>query len=472
MTPRFSPTRIAWISALACWTLVCGCTVGPNYKKPNVDVPTTYRNATPDEMAAGNGPTFGEMKWWDVFKDEQLQGLLRTALKNNYDIRIAATRVLQAQAQLGITRADQYPTVSAGANVNGTRYPKTNVSQPYEYTSGQVALTAAWELDFWGKYRRATEAARANLLASEWNQRGVINTLIANVATAYFQLRNQDYQLEISKQTLTSRQDSLKLTQALEQNGSVSLVDVRQAEQLVYTASAQIPALEKGIAQTEDLLSTLLGENPTDMARGLKLTEQPHPPSVPAGLPSTLLERRPDIQSAEQALVAANAQIGVARAAYFPDISLSAEGGFQSDALVRLFGGPAGLWSFGPQLAQPIFTAGKIHSQVKGAEAAEQQALLTYEQTIQNSFQDVSDALIAYRKNREFREQQELLTEATRGADELSKTRYQGGIASELEVLTSETNYFDAQLTLAQARSDELTAYVTLYSALGGGWQQ
>jgi multidrug efflux system outer membrane protein len=327
-------------------------------------------------------------------------------------------------------------------------------------------------LDFWGKYRRATEAARANLLAGEWNQRGVINTLIANVATAYFQLRNQDYQLEISKQTLTSRQDSLKLTQALEQNGSVSLVDVRQAEQLVYTASAQIPALEKGIAQTEDLLSTLLGENPTDMARGLKLTEQPHPPSVPAGLPSTLLERRPDIQSAEQALVAANAQIGVARAAYFPDISLSAEGGFQSDALVRLFGGPAGLWSFGPQLAQPIFTAGKIHSQVKGAEAAEQQALLTYEQTIQNSFQDVSDALIAYRKNREFREQQELLTEATRGADELSKTRYQGGIASELEVLTSETNYFDAQLTLAQARSDELTAYVTLYSALGGGWQQ
>ena len=246
MTPRFSPTRIAWISALACWTLVCGCTVGPNYKKPNVDVPTTYRNATPDEMAAGNGPTFGEMKWWDVFKDEQLQGLIRTALKNNYDIRIAATRVLQAQAQLGITRADQYPTVSAGANVNGTRYPKTNVSQPYEYTSGQVALTAAWELDFWGKYRRATEAARANLLASEWNQRGVINTLIANVATAYFQLRNQDYQLEISKQTLTSRQDSLKLTQALEQNGSVSLVDVRQAEQLVYTASAQIPDARKG----------------------------------------------------------------------------------------------------------------------------------------------------------------------------------------------------------------------------------
>jgi outer membrane protein, multidrug efflux system len=462
----------ALTAAVMSAAFIGGCTVGPKYKKPDVDVPTTYRNATADETATAAGPSFGDAKWWTVFQDEQLQQLIRTALKNNYDLRIAATRVLQAQAQLGITRADQYPTVNASANITSTRYPKTTVSEPYQINAGQVALTAAWELDFWGKYRNATKAARANLLASEWNQRGVLNTLISNVATAYFQLRDQDFQLEISKQTLASRQDSLKLTQALEQNGSVSLVDVRQAEQLVYTASAEIPALEKQIGQTEDLLSTLLGENPTDIARGLRLTEQPHEPSVPAGLPSTLLERRPDIQAAEQQLIAANAQIGVARAAYFPDISLSATGGFQSDALARLFTGPAGLWSFGPALAQPIFTAGKIHSNVKLTEAQEQQALLTYQQTVQNAFRDVSDALIAYRKNREFREQQELLTEATRGADELSKTRYQGGIASYLEVLTSETNYFDAQLALAQAKADELTAFVQLYNALGGGWQQ
>lgn len=459
-------------AALAAAAVIVGCTVGPNYHKPTTDVPVTYRNQTAEESAATSNPSFGEMKWWDVFKDDQLQQLIRTALKNNYDVRIAATRVLEAQAQLGITRADQYPQVSGGAQINSARYPKSPISPPYQINAGQVLLTASWEIDLWGKYRRATEAARASLLASEWNQRGVINTLVSNVATAYFDLRNLDYQLEISKQTLASRRDSLKLTEALEQAGNVSLVDVRQSEQLVYTASEEIPALEKQIAQTEDLISILLGENPADVARGLKLTEQPHQPSIPPGLPSTLLERRPDIQAAEQQLIAANAEIGVAKAAYFPDISLTGEGGFQSDALVRLFGGPAGLWSFGPQLTQPIFTAGKIRSNVKLTEAQEQQALLTYQQTIQNAFQDVSDALIAYRKNREFREQQELLTEATRGADELSKTRYQGGVTSYLEVLTSETDYFGAQLQLAQARADELTAYAQLYSALGGGWQQ
>ncbi len=469
MTQR-AAIKLAGVMAAA--AVIAGCTVGPNYHKPATDVPATYRNATPEESAAANGASFGDMKWWEVFKDDQLQQLIRTALKNNYDVRIAATRVLQAQAQLGIARADQFPLVSGGANINSTRYPKTPISNPYEINAGQVSLTASWELDLWGKYRRATEAARANLLASEWNQRGVIDTLISSVATAYFQLRDFDFQLDISRQTLASRQDSLKLTQALEQSGNVSLVDVRQAEQLVYTASENIPALEKQITQTEDLLSTLLGENPSDIARGLKLTEQPHPPSVPAGLPSTLLERRPDIQAAEQQLIAANAEIGVARAAYYPDISLTGTGGFESDALVRLFTGPAGLWSFGPQLTQPIFTAGKIRSNVKLTEAQQQEALLTYQRTIQNSFQDVSDALIAYRKNREFREQQELLTEATRGADELSKTRYRGGIASYLEVLTSETNFFAAQLALAQARADELTAYVQVYNALGGGWQQ
>lgn len=466
------PLRTALSIACSLAVLITGCTVGPNYKRPNVDVPADYREATAADLSSNTAPAFGDMKWWTVFQDEQLQQLIRTAQKNNYDVRIAASRVLQAQAQLGITRADQYPNVSGGADINSTRYPKTTISQPYQLNTGQLALTAAWELDFWGKYRRATEAARANLLASEWNQRAVMNTLISNVATSYFQLRELDLQLEIAKQTLASRQESLKLTEALEQNGSTSLVDVRQAEQLVYTASETIPAVQKQIAQSEDLISTLIGANPGEVVRGRKLVEQPHEPTVPAGLPSTLLERRPDIQQAEQKLIAANAQIGVARAAYFPDISLSAEGGFNSNALSRLFSSPAGFWNVGPMLAEPIFTAGKTRSNVRLTEAQQQEALLTYQQTIQQAFRDVSDSLVAYRKNREYREQQELLTESTRGADELSKIRYQGGIASYLEVLTSETNYFAAQLNLAQSQADELTAYVQLYNALGGGWQQ
>lgn len=466
------PLRTVLSIACSLAVLITGCTVGPNYKRPNVDVPADYREATTADLSSNTVPAFGDMKWWTVFQDEQLQQLIRTAQKNNYDVRIAASRVLQAQAQLGITRADQYPNVSGGADINSTRYPKTTISQPYQLNTGQLALTAAWELDFWGKYRRATEAARANLLASEWNQRAVMNTLISNVATSYFQLRELDLQLEIAKQTLASRQESLKLTEALEQNGSTSLVDVRQAEQLVYTASETIPAVQKQIAQSEDLISTLIGANPGEVVRGRKLVEQPHEPTVPAGLPSTLLERRPDIQQAEQKLIAANAQIGVARAAYFPDISLSAEGGFNSNALSRLFSSPAGFWNVGPMLAEPIFTAGKTRSNVRLTEAQQQEALLTYQQTIQQAFRDVSDSLVAYRKNREYREQQELLTESTRGADELSKIRYQGGIASYLEVLTSETNYFAAQLNLAQAQADELTAYVQLYNALGGGWQQ
>lgn len=466
------PLRCALAMACSCAVWIAGCTVGPNYQRPNVDVPADYREVSPADPSSTHAPSFGDMKWWTVFQDEQLQQLIRTAEKNNYDVRIAASRVLQAQAQLGITRADQYPNVSGGADINSTRYPKSTISPPYQLNTGQLALTAAWDLDFWGKYRRATEAARANLLASEWNQRAVMNTLISNVATAYFQLRDLDLQLEIAKQTLVSRQEGLKLTEALEQNGSTSLVDVRQAEQLVYTASETIPAVQKQITQSEDLISTLIGANPGDVVRGRKLVEQPHQPTVPAGLPSALLERRPDIQQAEQKLIAANAQIGVARAAYFPDISLSAEGGFNSNALSRLFSGPAGFWDIGPTLAEPIFTAGKTRSNVRLTEAQQQEALLTYQQTIQQAFRDVSDSLVAYRKSREYREQQELLTEATRGADELSKIRYQGGIASYLEVLTSETNYFAAQLNLAQAQADELTAYVQLYNALGGGWQQ
>jgi outer membrane protein, multidrug efflux system len=451
---------------------IAGCTVGPNYKRPAVDAPVAYRGDSPAANAAPSAESIGDAKWWTVFQDEQLQALIRTALQQNFDARIAATRVLEAQAQFGITRADQFPTVSGGADLNSTRNAKSPLAGAFQQNTGSLSLSAAWELDFWGKYRRASEAARANLLASEWGRRAVASTLVSDVASAYFQLRSLDLELEISKSTLTSRQDSLKLEQALEQNGSISLVDVRQSEQLVYTAAETVPDLERRIQQQENLIKNLLGENPGSVPRGLPLIEQPHAPIVPVGLPSALLERRPDIRQAEQNLIAANARIGVARAAYFPDISLTGTGGFQSDALSRLFSGPAGMWNFGPALTQPIFTAGKIHSNVKLTEAQRQEALLTYQQTIQQAFRDVSDALIAYQKDREFREQQELLTASAQDATRLSDIRYKNGVAAYLEVLANDTNYFAAELNLSQARLNELTDLVHIYNALGGGWEQ
>lgn len=468
-----------------------GCAVGPNYKRPTVDVPGTYRGAqaeqqpaSPDEHhpAQSNAPapqpsaqssvgSLGDEKWWEVFQDPQLQSLIRTALKNNYDVRIAATRVVQAQAQVGITRANQLPTLSAGGNITSQRSPQLGPIPSYELTQGEVAASAAWDLDFWGKYRRATEAARASLLANEWAQKEVMSTLVANLATAYFQLRQYDLELEISERTLNSRRDSLKLTQTLEQHGINSLLDVRQSEQLVYTAATEVPDLERQIAQEENAISILLGKNPGDVPRGLKLTEQAHSPEVPAGIPSALLERRPDIHQAEANLMAANAQIGVARAAYFPDIALTATAGFESSALTNLFTGPAGIWNMAASLTQPIFQGGRLKNNARLAQAERDQMVLTYQQTIQGAFRDVSNALVAYRKDQETTVQQQHLLESARDAARLSQVRFKAGTTDYLEVLTNETNSFSAELALAQAQGDELIALVQLYQALGGGWE-
>jgi multidrug efflux system outer membrane protein len=452
--------------------LTAGCTVGPKYKRPDVAVPDSYRGAVYEQATQTQTVPLGDQQWWDVFQDEQLRKLVRTALQQNYDLRIAASRVLEARAQLGITRADQFPTVNGGAGVVDSRTGQSKFFPPFETSTGQVNLSAAWEIDFWGKFRRATEAARASLLASAWARQEVVSTLVANVAGAYFQLRALDLQLEIAKRTLKSRQESLRLTQLLADGGSTSLLDVRQAEQLVFTAGAEVPALEQQIEQQENFLSILLGQNPGDIARGLTLTEQSQPPEVPPGLPSSLLERRPDIRQAEEQLIAANAQIGVARAAYFPEISLSGTGGFQSSALTGLLTGPAGAWNFGAGLTQPIFTAGRIRSGVRLAEARQQTAVLVYQQSIQGAFRSVSDALVASRKTHEFRVQQESLFQSAQDAARLSHMRYTGGVTGYLEVLTNETNAFSAELGLAQARLNELLALVQLYEALGGGWQQ
>ena len=362
---------------------------------------------------------------------------------------------------------------AAGAQGYSERNPKISSAFPsYEANVAEVDLSVIWNLDFWGKYRRQTEAARDNLLASEWGRQAVISSLVSTLAADYFQLRELDLALEISKRTLASRQDSLRLTRVLNVNGSASLLDLRQAEELVYTAAQQIPDLERQIQQEENAISNLLGENPGPIARGLKLTDEPLPSAVPVGLPSELLDRRPDIREAEANLMSANANIGVAKAAYFPSISLTGTAGFESYSLSKLFTGSAGLWNTAASLTQPVFQAGALRSGTRLVQAQEEQLLLTYKQTIIGAFQQVSDGLIAYQKNREFREQQELLTSATGDADRLSKILYQNGGASYLQVLTSETNYFVAELNLAEAQLNERLALVQLYNALGGGWQQ
>jgi outer membrane protein, multidrug efflux system len=449
--------------------LLNGCTLGPKYKRPTVQVPDTYRASVPDASTAAS---LGDEKWWTVFQDSQLQALIREALAQNYDVRIAATRVLEAQASLGITRADQFPTISGGASATNERFSQTRITPAFETSPIQVNLGLIWELDFWGKYRRATEAARAELLATEWGQKAVVSSLVSNVATAYFQLLELDSEMQISKSALDSRRESLRLVEIRQKGGTTSLMDVRQSEQLVYTASAAIPDLERRIEQQENLISILLGRNPGPITRGGSLLDIAIPPEVPPGLPSSLLSRRPDIQATEQELIAANARIGVAKAAYFPQITLTGLAGYQSSALTDLFTGPAGLWSFGGQLAQPIFTAGKIRSGVRLSEAQQQEAILNYQKLIQESFREVSDSLIAYRKDREYREQEALLTNAAADATHLADSRYRGGVTSYLEVLDSDSRYFDAQLGLSQAQLNERLALVQVYNALGGGWQQ
>jgi multidrug efflux system outer membrane protein len=401
-----------------------------------------------------------------------LQQLIRTAFEQNYDVRIAASRVLQAQAQLGITRANQFPTVSAGAQVFSEGNPKISSSFPsYQANAGEVDLAVVWNLDFWGKYRRQTEAARASLLSSQWGHRAVLASVVSSVATDYFTLRELDWALDVSKKTLAARQDSLRLTSVLAKSGSASALDVRQSEQLVYTAAETIPDLERQIALQENSLSILLGRNPGPIPRGRELTEQPNPPEIPGGLPSELLERRPDIREAEATLVAANAQIGVAKAAYFPSISLTGTAGYESFALNNLFTHSQRVWNGAASISQPIFAGGALRAGMRLAEAEEQEMLLTYQQTIMNAFQEVSNSLVAYQKDREFREQQELLTTAAKDADRLSKILYQHGGASYLQVLISENNDLSAELNLAQAQLNERLALVQLYNALGGGWQ-
>jgi multidrug efflux system outer membrane protein len=441
--------------------------MGPKYQRPAVVAPAAYRG-TSEPVAAVE--SLGDAKWWTVFQDEELQKLIRTALAENLNVQIAATRIVQAQAQVGITRADQFPVINGTGSLARQRNPSNPVFPAFEANMSQLGLSSMWQLDFWGRYRKATEAARAAMMASEWNRKAVIGTLVANVATAYFQLRELDLELEIANRTVAARNESLGLTRTLEEGGAISLVDVRQAEILVEQAARKMPDLQKRVEQQENLISTLLGRNPDAVTRGKALTDQAMPPTIPAGLPSALLERRPDIRQAELQLVAANARIGVAKAAYFPQISLTGAAGFQAYSITGLF--DSKVYNVGAALTQPIFDFGRNRANVRLTEAQKEEMVLTYRQAVQLGFREVSDALVAVTKNREYRERQQALRTAAGQASELSSIRYKGGATSYLEVLRSETDLFDAEIELAQAHLNERLAVIQLYNALGGGWQE
>jgi multidrug efflux system outer membrane protein len=455
------------ISALA------GCNVGPRYKRPNYQAPPAFRGADDAAVTSAAQNSLGDQQWSEVFHEPELQALIRTALTNNYDIRIAAQRVLEQQAQVQITRSQEFPQITAGGSGIGAAIPNNTfgTSVPSPLAFGSFNLGATWTPDFWGIYRKQTEAARAQLLAQTWAQRAVRMTLIQQVVTTYIQLRTLDRQLEVTKETLKVRQDSVKLTETLERGGSAPLSDVRQAEQLLYTASSEVPQIEQQIEQQENALSFLLGTNPGSVVHADANALIPPPQDLPPGLPSQLLERRPDIQQAEQTLVAANAQIGIARAQFFPQLSITASGGVGGDEFSNIFD-PSGKTIYGiGSLTQPIFEGGKLRGQLNLSRETQKEMVLNYQKAIAGAFRDVSNALIALNKQRVYREQQQKLVDAAQDATRLARIRYQGGSTAYLEVLTTDSNLFSAQLNLASAQQGEALTLVQLYSALGGGWQ-
>jgi outer membrane protein, multidrug efflux system len=459
-------TKLKAAAASLVLLIVCGCKVGPNYKRPATTVPDQYRGAPTPEPA---GEQFGDMKWWAVFQDEALQNLIKQALQNNYDLRIAATRVLQAEANLGITKANQYPQLNGGGGIVNERNAQTT---PHAPTFGSLDIQMSYIVDFWGQFRRATEAAKANLLSTEYGQNVVRATLVSQVASNYFLLRAYDSQLKYANDTVTADQEILKLNNVRFKGGEASKMEVYQAEVLLQAAEAQAINLQQLIEQTENNISILLGQNPGPIVRGLEVTAQPHMPEIPAGLPSALLERRPDVRSAEENLVAANANVGVAKANFFPQFSLTGLFGSQSTALSTFVAGPGTFWAVGLQATQPIFQGGRIKSQYRLAWAQRDEAELTYKKTVNQAFGEVSNSLVGYAQARQYRIKIEEQTKSYSEAAHMSNVRFQGGVTSFLEVQYNEQQYFNSQLALTQAWYTELANYVNLYQALGGGWQQ
>ena len=466
----------ALVPALLAALLTAGCALGPNYKRPAIEAPASFRG---DVTTAGGQTTAGslaDLKWFDLFRDDTLTGLVNTALTQNFDTRIAAERVLQARALFRITRSDQFPAIDGSAAVNAVRASQAGANRAIpegadtDVSYAEIGFSLGWELDVWGRLRRLTESARAQYLATEEAQRAVVTTLVGDVTETYLALRALDLELEIAARTRDAARRNLELTEARRERGIASGLDVRQAEQLLYTATSQLAGLEREIAQTENALSLLVGNVPGDIPRGAPLEAFQAPPAVPAGLPSSLLERRPDIRQAEQQLIAATAQIGAAKAEYFPRISLTGFLGTQSRALSNLLTTPAATWSAGLGAVAPLFNAGRTRANVQFTEAVQREAVVNYQRTIYTAFREVSDSLAGYRKTAEQRVQQERLVEALREATRLSSQRYEGGLDSYLPVLDAQRNLFQGELDLARLRQLELASIVQLYRALGGGW--
>jgi multidrug efflux system outer membrane protein len=463
-----------YILALLPLLVLTSCAVGPNYKRPAVVAPPQFHNGPGNAEPGPN--SIADIKSFDLFKDDALTELLKAALVHNHDVNIAAERVLESQAQYGATRASLFPAVNALGQFNSNRsssvgsytfIPKgTDLSSSYT----QAGFALSWEIDLWGRLRRLNESARAQYLATEEARRSVLSSVVADVAGNYLTLVELDQELETAKATRDIAESSLKLTNLRHQRGVATSLDVHQAEQLLYTATAQISATERMISETEDQISFLIGSNPGSIRRGKKLGELVDLPEIPLGLPSALLERRPDIRQAEYTLVSANAQIGAARALYFPQISLTGFLGGQSRSLSNLFTGPARQFVLAPAGDLPIFDAGRIRSGVKFAEASKREMVISYQKAIQNAFREVSDALVDHEKTREQRKQEELFVAALRDSAKLSRMRYKGGLDSYLQVLYADRNLFDGELNLARLRRDELVSIVHLYRALGGGW--
>jgi multidrug efflux system outer membrane protein len=469
--------KLQAIAILIAMGFLSGCTVGPNYHRPSVQVPQAFH--APEPLPNSQAASFADLKWWEVFRDEELQRLIKTALEQNYDLRDTVTRIEMADANLGITRSDQFPQISASGDVDVDRLSRNGAfplpaslvpSQNRTWGEAQLNLLS-FEVDLWGRLRRATEAARASLLSAEENRKAVVTALVSDIAAQYFTFRELDAQLEISRQTLATRQEALRLTTSRRNYGIATDLDVKQAEQLVDTADVTISTLQQQIEQTENQMTLLLGENPAGIARRGSFDESTLPPNVPVGLPSALLARRPDIRAAEQNLIAANADIGVAKAAYFPRLSLSGLLGGQSTQLSSLFNGPNSAWSFVPQLSQPILTAGRIRSSVRLAEAQRDSAVVQYQKAIQTAFTEVSNALIAHQRVREARGKQEALVAVLEERKRLAYVRYQGGVDTQLDALDADRDLLQAKLDLRQIKLDELLSVVQLYRALGGGWR-
>jgi multidrug efflux system outer membrane protein len=458
--------RTSYLSLVALLALN-GCLLGPNYERPAVDAPPAFRFAESDAKDLVN------TAWWEQFQDPALNALIATALADNKDVKIAAARVEQFLGQFETTRSQLFPQAAAGFDAQRQRVPLGTTQLPPGvgpvFNRFQTSLSASWEIDFFGKLRRQTEAARANLLASEEGRRATILTLVASVASSYVNLLSLDRQLDIAKSTVASRAASVNVFQLRFSGGEVSQMELAQSQSEYQASLATIPQIELQIAQQEDALSILLGHNPGDIARDRELDDLALP-AVPAGLPSELLERRPDLRQAEQDLIAANALIGAARALYFPSISLTGLFGSASGQFSSLFTGPARVWSYAGAVTLPIFTAGSIGGQVKQAEAQQQQALFQYQKSIQVAFQEVADALVSLQKTREQLVVQGSQVDALRNYARLARLRFEGGYTSYIEVLDAERSLFNAQLSYAQTQGVVFTSAVSLYKAMGGGW--